>query len=485
MTPRLPRTAGAGHRHPRIDDPVITDMLAGSRLAPLWTDRADVALPPQPAVRGRHTADLVVVGAGLTGLWAAHQALDDQPTLDVLVIDAGGPADGASGRNGGFCDASVTHGLANGVDKWPAEYPVLHRLGRENLDGMLADLHRHGVDARWEAVGELDVATAEWQLPGILDHVDALRHHGEEVDVLDGDALRAEVDSPTFVGGIWRRTGVGLVDPGRLVAGLRAALLARGGRIADRTRATAVTAVPTGVEVEGPNMVVGAAKVLLATNAFPGLLPPVRRAVVPVYDHVLVTEPLTPAQRQAIGWAHRQGIGDAANQFHYFRLTPDDRVLWGGYDAIYHWRGRIGAEVEANEPTERMLAAQLLDCFPQLEGISITHRWGGPIAATTRFALTAGHRWERRVAWAVGYTGLGVGASRFGARVALDLLAGADNERTRLSMVRRPPLPWPPEPIRWAGITATRRAIAAADADEGRRGPWLRLLDRLGVGFDS
>ena len=146
----------------------------------------------------------------------------------------------------------------------------------------------------------------------------------------------------------------------------------------------------------------------------------------------------------------------------------------------------MGPAVEANEPTERMLAAQLLDCFPQLEGIGITHRWGGPIATTTRFALTAGARWDRRVAWSVGYTGLGVGATRFGARVALDLLAGADNERTRLSMVRARPaaVAARAHPLGRAS-RLTRRAIADADAHDGRRGPWLRLLDALGVGFDS
>ena len=415
------------------------------------------------------------------------------------------PGDGASGRTGGFCDASVTHGIANGLDKWPQEYPLLHRLGRENLDGLLAALDRHDIDARWELVGELDVATAPWQLDSIEDHVSALRDLGEQVSVLDPGELRAEVDSPSFVGGEWRRSGVGLVDPGRLVFGLRRGLADGGVRLADNTPVTSLrrrdsaaggtggtdrtgsvsgTAVG-GVELLGPGVKISARQVLLATNAFPGLLAPIRRAVVPVYDHVLVTEPLSSAQRESIGWRNRQGIGDSANQFHYFRLTPDDRILWGGYDAIYHWRGRLGPAVEANEATERMLAAQLLDCFPQIEGIRITHRWGGPIATTTRFAFTAGHRWERRVAWAVGYTGLGVGASRFGARVALDLLAGADNERTRLAMVRRPALRWPPEPIRWAGITITRRAIASADAHDGRRGPWLRLLDRLGVGFDS
>ena len=473
-------------KHHRVDDPAITRMLADARLTPFWLDRPDVPLPPAEAPRrGRHEADLLVVGAGFTGLWAAHQALDDQPGRDVLVLDASGPGDGASGRNGGFCDASVTHGIANGLDKWPGEYATLHRLGDDNLAGLLADVERLGIDAHWEAVGELDVATAEWQLDDVLHHVEPLRAHGVDLTVLDAEAVRAEVGSPTFVGGVWRHSGVGLVDPGRLVLGLRRSLLERGGRLADHTSLTALRHDGAAVQAEGPGVAVKARQVLLATNAFPGLVPPIRRAVVPVYDHVLVTEPLSDAQLASIGWKHRQGIGDAANQFHYFRLTPDNRVLWGGYDAIYHWRGRIGPAVEANEPTERMLAAQLLDCFPQLEGIAVTHRWGGPIATTTRFAFTAGTRWDRRVAWSVGYTGLGVGATRFGARVALDLLAGADNERTRLSMVRRAPLPWPPEPIRWAGITLTRRAIARADAHDGRRGPWLRLLDALGVGFDS
>jgi len=470
---------------PPPDDAVVSAMLAAARPTPFWLDRPGLEPAPAPAMRGRHTADLVIVGAGFTGLWAAHQALDDRPGLDVIVLDASGPGDGASGRNGGFCDASITHGLGNGMARWPDEYPTLHRLGDDNLAGLLADLDRHGIDASWEPVGELDVANAEWQLDDL--HASAAAHEaaGDDVTLLDAAATRAQVDSPTFVGGVWRHHGVGLVDPGRLLDGLRSSLLARGARLADHTPVSDLRRAPAGVTVDGPGLRIDAGQVLLATNAFPGLVPAIRRAVVPVYDHVLVTEPLSSAQRAAIGWANRQGLSDAANQFHYFRLTPDDRILWGGYDAIYHFRNGMGPSVEANEPTERMLAAQLLGCFPQLEGIAITHRWGGPIATTTRFALTAGTRWNRTVAWAVGYTGLGVGASRFGARVALDLLAGADNERTRLGMIRSAPVPWPPEPVRWAGITLTRRAIARADANAGRRGPWLRLLDTLGVGFDS
>ena len=460
-------------------------MLADAELAPFWLSRPEVPLPPQPPLRGHHRADLVIIGAGFTGLWAAHQALDGDPGRDVLVIDASGPGDGASGRNGGFCDSSITHGTANGMSHWPDDYPTLHRLGNENLQGLLADLERHEIDARWEPVGELDVANAPWQLEDLLGGVALLEQAGERVTVLDRDAVQAEVASPTFVGGIWRHDNVGLLDPGRLVAGLRAALVRRGGRLADHTSAEGLERTDAGVAVRGHGLRVEAGKALVATNAFPGLVPAIRHHVVPVYDHVLVTEPLTAAQRQSLGWANRQGIGDSANQFHYFRLTPDDRVLWGGYDAIYHYGGKLGPAVEANQPTESMLAAQLLGCFPQLEGVRISHRWGGPIGTTTRFAFTTGSRWDDRVAWAVGYTGLGVGATRFASRVALDLLAGADTERTRLAMVRRPPVPWPPEPVRWAGITLTRRAIAKADRNDGRRGPWLRLLDAAGVGFDS
>lgn len=480
----LGRSGSAGDA-PKPGDPAVAAMLADSELAPFWLNRPEVALPARPPIRGHHQADLVVIGAGFTGLWAAHQALDDEPNLDVLVIDASGPGDGASGRNGGFCDASITHGVANGMAHWPEEYSNLHRLGNENLTGLLADLERHGIDACWEPVGELDVANADWQLEDLLGGVEALRRAGDRVTVLDRDAVQAEVASPTFVGGVWRHDNVGLVDPGRLVAGLRQALVGRGGRLADHTSADGLERSDAGVVVRGPGLEIRAGRVMVATNAFPGLVPAIRHQVVPVYDHVLVTEPLDAARLESLGWANRQGVGDAANQFHYFRLTPDNRVLWGGYDAIYHYGGKLGPAVESNEPTESMLAAQLLECFPQLEGVRISHRWGGPIGTTTRFAFTAGCRWDRRVAWAVGYTGLGVGATRFAARVAVDLLAGVDNERTRLAMVRRGPVPWPPEPVRWTGITLTRRAIAKADRNDGRRGPWLRLLDAAGVGFDS
>jgi glycine/D-amino acid oxidase-like deaminating enzyme len=206
---------------------------------------------------------------------------------------------------------------------------------------------------------------------------------------------------------------------------------------------------------------------------------------VPVYDYVLVTEPLVAEQRASLRWAARQGLTDLGNQFHYYRLTSDDRLLFGGYDAIYNFRNGMGPHLDERDATFRLLAGHLFETFPQLHGLRFTHRWGGAIDTCSRFSVMFGRALGGRAVFSVGYTGLGVAASRFGAQVALDLVDGRDTERTRLKMVQSKPVPFPPEPLRWAGITLTRRALARADRREGRRGPWLRLLDRLGMGFDS
>jgi glycine/D-amino acid oxidase-like deaminating enzyme len=206
---------------------------------------------------------------------------------------------------------------------------------------------------------------------------------------------------------------------------------------------------------------------------------------VPVYDYALMTEPLTAAQLAALGWRQRQGIGDGGNQFHYYRLSADDRILWGGYDAVYYRGGRVTAAHEQREATFATLARHFAVTFPQLDGIRFSHKWGGVIDLCSRFSGFFGTAHGGRLAYAAGYTGLGVGASRFGAEVMLDLLGGRRTQRTALTMVRRKPVPFPPEPVRFGVIQLTRWSIARADRHDGRRNLWLRALDRIGLGFDS
>ena len=164
---------------------------------------------------------------------------------------------------------------------------------------------------------------------------------------------------------------------------------------------------------------------------------------------MLVTESLTDEQVAAVGWEGRLPVADSGNQFHYYRLLPDNRILWGGYDAVYYFGNDVGAHRDQRTGSFATLARHFFAAFPQLEGVRFTHRWGGAIDTCSRFCATFGTALGGRAAYAVGYTGLGVAATRFGARVALDLADGRDTERTRLTMVRSKAIPFPPEPLRW------------------------------------
>jgi glycine/D-amino acid oxidase-like deaminating enzyme len=466
----------------------VARSLAGALPRSFWLDQPG-APEPLAALAGPVTADLAIIGGGFTGLWSALLARERYPELDVVLLEAKTVGWAASGRNGGFCSASLTHGIGNGLARFPAEMPLLEKLGEQNLREIGETIAKHGIDCDFQPTGELALATADWQLDGLDEEAVAARRLGHDVAVLDGPAgARAELDSPLWAGGLKYATGNAMVEPGRLAWGLRRACLDAGVRIFEHTPVTSLSRNPpgAGVLLRTPYGAARAAKVILAAGVPGGsLLRRLGAYVVPVWDYVLMTEPLTAAQLDSLGWRDRRGASDLANQFHYFRLTRDNRILWGGYDAVYYNGGRIRSEQEVRPATFAKLAAQFFATFPQLEGVSFTHAWGGVIDTCSRFCVFFGTAHAGRVAYAAGYTGLGVGATRFAAQVLLDKLHNEDTERVRVSLATAKPVPFPPEPLRSAVIQATRASIARADRNSGRRDPWLRTLDRLGLGFDS
>jgi glycine/D-amino acid oxidase-like deaminating enzyme len=403
----------------------------------------------------------------------------------VVVLEARQVGWAASGRNGGFCSASLTHGFGNGLSRFEPELGTLVRLGMENLDAIEETLRRYQIDAEFERTGGLDVATAAWQAEHFDDEPDLQARYGAEVEVLDRAAVQAMVHSPTYEAGLLDRRGTALVHPAKLAWGLKAACQQLGVRFFENTPVTGLRSDATGVKLATSYGSVRVPRVALATNAFPSLVRRARSYVVPVWDYALMTEPLSEQQRAAIGWGGRQGIGDASNQFHYYRQTADHRILWGGYDAVYYFGNDMDAKREHRAQTYATLVGNFFRTFPQLEGLRFSHRWGGAIDTCSRFTAFWGTAHQGRVGYVLGYTGLGVGATRFGARVMLDLINGRDTEVTRLQMVGSKPIPFPPEPLRSAGIGLTRWSIARADAHHGRRNLWLRTLDRMGLGFDS
>ncbi len=278
-----------------------------------------------------------------------------------------------------------------------------------------------------------------------------------------------------------------MVNPAKLAWGLARSAERRGARIAEGSRVTRLRrrAGRMEVRVDGGG-VVEAAHVLVGTSAYSGWLRRLAPAFVPVYDYVLMTEPLTEGQRTAVGWRGREGLSDAGNQFHYFRQSADHRILWGGYDAVYHpgnaRPGRVrpapGDVRHARAPLHRRPSRSWTGSGSRTAG-------AGAIDTTTRFAVTFGETMGGRVHYALGYTGLGVGATRWAAGILRDRVLRPDSELLRLRFVNSAPFPIPPEPIRTPAVEVMRRAVIAADANEGRRGLFLRAMDALGIGFDS
>ncbi|MBT2588505.1 FAD-binding oxidoreductase [Arthrobacter sp. ISL-95] len=443
---------------------VVAHALEGAAHRAFWIDDLKDTATRYPQLDGDTAADLVIVGGGYTGLWPALRAKERDPGRTVVLLEAERVAWAASGRNGGFCEASLTHGHENGKNRWPDELETLNRLGMENLNRMQEAIEKYGMDCGWGRTGELNVAVEPHQVAWLQED------DSPGSVYLDREAVQAEAYSPTYLAGRWNKDSVA-TDLGV--------------KIHEGTRVRELKDQEHGVTIVTERGNVEAAHVVLATNVFPSLLKRNQLMTVPVYDYALMTEPLTPEQLASIGWEKRQGIGDVANQFHYYRITKDHRILFGGYEALYFWGRRVDQRHEHQPATWEKIASHFFTTFPQLEGLKFTHKWAGPIDSSTQFCAFFGTARKGRVAYAAGFTGLGMGATAFAADVLLDLLAGLDTERTRVEMVRKRPLPFPPEPLAFLGIILTRRSMDRADHNQGKRNLILKALDAVGLGFDS
>jgi glycine/D-amino acid oxidase-like deaminating enzyme len=449
---------------------------------PFWSADAESAAVC-PTVMSDLSCDLAIVGGGFTGLWAALKARERQPDARIVLLEAGRCGQDASGRTGGFCAPSISHGVSNALARYPDEAETLIRLGRQNLSDYARDLDQYGIDAGFKLSGKLNVAATPWQAEGLEAMARSYRRFGIECMLLSGEALAEKLNSPAYSAGLFE-PNYALIHPSNTVNELRRVCLAKGVTVFENSLVNGLSREKGEVILQTLHARITASKVVLATNAAVPLLKRLRSAFIPIYDYSLVTEPLSDAQWAGIGWTGDHGIADSGNQFHYFRKTPDGRMLWAGYDAIYHYgSNRDAANLQRTESFER-LASRFASTFPSLVDVSFTHAWGGIIDTSARTTFFAGRAFAGKVAYAMGFTGQGVSASRFAAMTMLDLLDGSDTERTRLKMPRRMPVPFPPEPLRSFAIQMAQKGLAQEDLT-GRRPPFLRFLDALGIGFAS
>src|SRR3954453_5294823 len=246
------------------------ESLSEAQPVPYWLE--DPGKPhPEPALTGAETCDLLVVGGGYSGLWTALIAKERDPARDVVLLEGREAGWAASGRNGGFCAASLTHGLPNGLTRWPDEIHTLEELGARNLDEIEKAVARHSLDCYFERTGEIDVATETYQAWELREFHEQLEREGlaDGVEFLDAEAVREQVDSPTFKAGLWDRRGVAMVHPAKLAWGLKRACLSLGVRVHEHTPALDLKQYGPGMVVRTPYGSVRARKVALGTNVFP------------------------------------------------------------------------------------------------------------------------------------------------------------------------------------------------------------------------
>jgi glycine/D-amino acid oxidase-like deaminating enzyme len=430
-------------------------------------------------------ADVLVVGGGFTGLWSALFLKELDPGLDVAIVEQGRVAWGGSGRNGGIVGETLDHSHELAAAHFGRdEARELARLGRENLDELERWLSARGIDAEIERSGQLIVALSPLHEEQLRRAVDFARELGlDDWRYLSGDDVRREIASPLYRGAALAPRS-GTVHPVKLAESLAAEARRLGVRIFERTRVAELAVGPGGVAARAEAGSLRAEKAVLATNAYSHhLRPELARRFLPLYDYIRVSEPLTPEQRSAIGWRGRQAVTDARTFFNYYRLTADGRILFGTSEAVYYPNNRVDASCDHSPAHYRALDESFRRHFPALSGLRFPYEWGGPICSTTRLTPFFGSA-GGRLFYGLGYTGHGIGSTRVAGKILAYRVLGRESPLLDLSMVRKKPFPYPPEPLRRLAVDAVTRRLRAVDA--GERPSWmLKALEMAGLGFSS
>src|SRR5829696_306531 len=411
-----------------------------------------------PPLEGEHRADVVVVGGGYTGMWTAWHLLAADPEARVIVLEGGRCGHGPSGRNGGFISS-----MDLGAEALRAEFGAAGdawvAAARETVDAIGAWCEAEGVDAHYRRGGELVVSTAPAQ-----DAVSEEAVDGTTVIAQTPEQARARCASPVFRGGVFVPASAN-VHPARLAFGLRERLIAKGARVFEGSRATAIRPAPGGVEIRTAAGAVRAATAVLAINAASGAVRPLRNRLTVSSSHIVITEPV-PDVLDELGWRGGESISDGRALLHYLRTTRDDRILFGWAGGRMAAGARPGGRMEIDPGVVDQVKRDLVRMFPQLSGRPVAHAWGGPIdVSPTHRPAIVGVRGLS--AWAAfGYTGNGVGPSHLFGRTLAALAADRRDPVTRLPFVEPPRRRVPPEPLRIAGAAVIRRALVSKEAAE-------------------
>lgn len=448
-----------------------------------WLETAG-DLTPRPRLDGSTTADIAILGAGFTGLWTAYALLEREPSLRVVVLEAEIAGFGASGRNGGWCYPGfpVTPSMLRerfGMAAAKAQAAAMHGA----VDDVARVVAVEGIDCGFLMSGTLRLARGTQQLSAIEGGYRAAEAMGmaDGYQLLSAAEVAERVRVTDALAGIYHPHGA-VVHPARLARGLARAVEGKGATIYEQTP---VTAYHPGRDprFDTPYGTVRAKTLVLAGEAYLTRLEQLKRALIPVYSLIVLTEPIPDDRWAEIGWAGRELLSSSRFTVDYLQRTEDGRILFGGRGAPYRMGSQIVDEMDRHEPTHAGLREMTLEWFPALRGIGFSHAWGGPLGMPRDWMPTTSFDASNGIAGAWGYTGSGVSTANLSGRVLADLITGRATALTALPTVNHRSKAWEPEPLRWAGIRYVQEGFARLDAEAERTGqaPSGRsLVERLG-----
>lgn len=432
---------------------------------------------PRDPLRGDLRADVAIVGAGFTGLWTAYYLLRADPSLRVVVLEQETAGFGASGRNGGWVSALFPASLERmaglpGSDRGRAL--ALHAAMRASVDEVGRAAAVEGIDAHFDKGGTVALARGRAQLRSARAEVERARTWGrgpDEIRMLDEAEARSRLAATRTLGATYT-PDCAAIHPVRLVRGLAEVVAStRGGRVHELTRVTAID--PHRVRTDRGT--VTAEVVVRATEGYTPALPGLRRSIVPVYSLVIATEPLPGATWDRIGLRERETFTEHRNLVVYGQRTRDGRLVFGGRGAPYHFRSSVSPDFDRDPRVFAALWSTLREMFPVLSTARVTHAWGGVLGVPRDWTASVGLDPATGLAWAGGYVGDGVSTSNLAGRTLTDLVLGRETALTALPWVGHRSPSWEPEPLRWLGVNAGLRVMAAADREER----WTRRPSRL------
>jgi glycine/D-amino acid oxidase-like deaminating enzyme len=429
----------------------------------MWLDTCGDDLAPRQPLAADASVDVAIIGAGFTGLWTAYYLAQSRPDLSIAIIEKEIAGFGASGRNGGWASALFPSSVArlakeSGQDAALAQHAAM----RSSINEVIRAAAAEGIDADIAKGGTVSLARTDTQLDRAAESVDEAHYWDQhEYELLDVESATSRLRATHTLGGMYT-PDCAAIHPGKLVRGLARALEHRGVAIYEQTPAIEIEPH----RVVTPSGTVTASFVVRATEGYTAALEGQRRAVAPVYSLIIATAPLPKEVWRQIGLAERETFNDLRHLIIYGQRTADDRMVFGGRGAPYHFGSRIRPEYDRHERVHRSLHRELVAMFPVLESAEITHSWGGNLGITRDWHASVGLDVETGMAWAGGYVGDGVTTTNLAGRTLADLVLGRSTDLTALPWVGHRSRKWEVEPLRWLGVNAGLTAMSAADLEE-------------------